>query len=67
MNPDSVFREVLESQEFRSSDTLNPAMILNCFAVYFFASDNVNLLDTVEIDKARRFVRYFLVKSAARV
>ena len=66
MNPDSVFREVLESQEFRSSDTLNPAMILNCFAVYFFASDNVNLLDIAGSGKAGRFADHIVDESAVR-
>jgi hypothetical protein len=34
MNPGRVFGEVLESHEFQSSDTVNPAMKLNRFPAY---------------------------------
>jgi hypothetical protein len=72
MNPDSFFREVLESHQFRSSDipthfSLDPMLNLNCLATYLHMSDNVNLLDITLTNKMRRFMRYYLEISAAQV
>lgn len=63
MNPDSFFREVLESHELRSSDRYlggfghgpehTPCM-----------SDNAILLDTVALTKLRRYCCIYLVESA---
>lgn len=36
----------------------------NCFAVYLFMSDDVNLLDITLTNKMRRFTRYYLEISA---
>ncbi|MER3355864.1 MAG: hypothetical protein RLQ73_18105, partial [Hoeflea sp. D1-CHI-28] len=65
MNPGSVFREVLESHEFRSSD-----MIFGRFAhdlqPIADMSDNTNLLDISEISEVRRFVHHIVDESALR-
>jgi hypothetical protein len=65
MNPDSFFREVLESHEFRLSDT-NSGCSVSCRRAYLNMSDNANLLDITDGDKVGRLLRYFLVKSAAK-
>ena len=67
MNPGSFFREVLESHEFRSSDTLSSTSrgFLTCRGAYPFMSDKANLLDIEMLDKAGRFLHYVVVKSAA--
>jgi hypothetical protein len=64
MNSDSLFREVLESHEFRSSDK-NSGCFLSCRRAYLNMSDNANLLDISENFKAGRFMCYLLVESAA--
>ena len=58
MNPDSFFREVLESHQFRSSDK-------TASKAYLSVSDNVNLLDMTLTNKLRRFMRYCVEISAA--
>ncbi|MER3357883.1 MAG: hypothetical protein RLQ73_28480, partial [Hoeflea sp. D1-CHI-28] len=64
MNPGSVFREVLESHEFRSSD-----MIFGRFAhdlqPIADMSDNTNLLDKTGYGKAGRLAQYVVEQSAA--
>ena len=62
MNPDSFFREVLESHEFRLSDIV--CQILHVSEPIPFTSDNANLLDITVKCKVRRFVRKYLAKSA---
>ena len=64
MNPDSFFREALESHDFRSSDIL--FVRLPMFLIISFMSDNANLLDVMRGDKAGRFVHHILDESAAR-
>jgi hypothetical protein len=66
MNSDSLFREVLESHEFRSSDK-NSGCFLSCRRAYLNMSDNANLSDIMAKDRARRFLCYFLEQSAAMV
>ena len=60
MNPSRLFREVLESHEFRLSDN-SPKTTIELFPAYPSTSDNVNLLDVNENGKVRRLKRYFLV------
>ena len=45
---------------------MNPAMKLNCFSAYYFASDNANLLDIIGSGKAGRFAHHIVDESAAR-
>jgi hypothetical protein len=54
MNPDSFFREVLESHEFRLSDR-----------AYSFMSDKANLSDMARPGKRRRLGQFFVDISAA--
>ena len=62
MNPDSLFREVLESHEFRPSDNFGAFICetTHVFEHITFTSDNANLPDIVQNSKAGRFSRYFL-------
>lgn len=66
MNPGRFLREVLESHEFRPSDTLFMGLCVISEA-YSFTSDNANLSDIMAKDRVRRFLCYFLEKSAAMV
>lgn len=62
MNPDSFFKEVLESHEFRQSDKTT-----HVFEYIILMSDKTNLLDIMAKDRVRRFLCYFLEQSAAMV
>lgn len=64
MNPSRLFREVLESHEFRLSDNETKTTI-ELFPAYPSTSDNANLLDIVETCKVGRFVHYMVGKNAA--
>ena len=66
MNPDSFFREVLESHEFRLSDTV-VCETTHVSEPIIFTSDNANLSDIMAKDRVRRFLCYFLEQSAAMV
>ena len=64
MNPGSFFREVLESHEFRLSDTFL-RWFCHVFPPHVTMSDNANLLDITEFYKLGRFLRKLLAASAA--
>lgn len=66
MNPDSLFREVLESHEFRPSDTVI-CETTHVLEYIIFTSDNARLSDVMAKDRVRRFLCYFLEQSAAMV
>ena len=63
MNPDSFFREVLESHEFRLCLTVI-CETTHVLEYIIFMSDKANLLDMTAGDKARRFWRFLMVESA---
>ena len=67
MNPDSFFREVLESHEFRLSDSAAICETTHVLEHIIFTSDNARLSDIMAKDRARRFLCYFLEQSAAMV
>ena len=64
MNPSRLFREVLESHEFRLSDNETKTTI-ELFPAYPSTSDNARLLDITENGKPGRLLRYSLAESAA--
>ena len=66
MNPDSFFREVLESHEFRLSDTV-VCETTHVSEPIIFTSDNARLLDIVEPTKLRRYRCISLAESAVKI
>lgn len=66
MNPGMFFREVLESHQFRRSDTAI-CETTHVFEYIIFTSDNTRLLDIEQGGKKRRLGRYLMETSAARL